>query len=149
MYNFYAWFDFVKTSNKCSYKGKEVTCVRTCPISYTHIKYPVLGILHKCIALRVLIHIFYMYYPVFWYMYRAFFIIYNSTNESIFTINLIYKVLGSYMFRHQICHLQGARSVTLLNYIYTITVFIKINKVFKIFKLKFRMTYLISKYVGA
>ena len=33
----------------------------------------------------------------------------------------MYELLGSYMFRHQICHLQGARPVTLLNYISTIT----------------------------
>ena len=36
-------------------------------------------------------------------------------------------VLGSYMFQHQICHLQGARSVTLLHYIYTIAVLVKIK----------------------
>ena len=30
-----------------------------------------------------------------------------------FTINTIYKLLFSYMFRHQICHPQGARSVSL------------------------------------
>ena len=57
-------------------------------------------------------------------------------NKAHFTINIIYKLLCSYMFRHQICHPQGARSVTMPNYIYTNAVHVKINKVFKIFKLK-------------
>ena len=69
-------------------------------------------------------------------MYRAFFIIYNSTNESTFTINIIYDLLGSYMFRHQICHPQRAGSVTLPSYIRTNVVRVKINKFFKLFKLK-------------
>ena len=39
-----------------------------------------------------------------------------STKESTIIIN---KLLGSYMFRHQMCHSQGACLVTLLNYIST------------------------------
>ena len=39
------------------------------------------------------------------------------------------------MLRHQMCHPQGACSVTLLNYISTIAVLAKINKVFKTLKL--------------
>ena len=35
------------------------------------------------------------------------------------------------MFRHQMCHPQGAFFVTSLNYISTIAVLAKINKVFK------------------
>ena len=38
------------------------------------------------------------------------------------------------MFRHQMCHLQGA-FITLLNYINTIAAVIKINKIFKTLKL--------------
>ena len=40
----------------------------------------------------------------------------------------MYELLGSYMFRHQIWHLQGARSVTLPNYIYTNAILTKIKK---------------------
>ena len=57
--------------------------------------------------------------------------VYNPTNESTIIINIIYELLCSYMFRHQICHLQGARSVISLNYIYTNAVCVKINKVFR------------------
>ena len=39
------------------------------------------------------------------------------------------------MFRHQMCHPQGACLVTLLNYISTIAVLAKINEVFKTLKL--------------
>ena len=35
-------------------------------------------------------------------------------------------MLGFYMFQHSICHIQGTYSVTLLNYIYTIAVLVKI-----------------------
>ena len=35
------------------------------------------------------------------------------------------------MFRHQMCHPQGARFVTLLNYISTIAALVKINKINK------------------
>ena len=35
------------------------------------------------------------------------------------------------MFRHQICHPQGACYVTLLSYIITIVALVKINKIFK------------------
>ena len=39
------------------------------------------------------------------------------------------------MFRHQMCHPQGACLVTLLNYLSTIAVLAKINEVFKTLKL--------------
>ena len=39
------------------------------------------------------------------------------------------------MFRHQMCHPQGACFVTLLSYISTIAVLAKINKIFKTLKL--------------
>ena len=39
------------------------------------------------------------------------------------------------MFRHQMCHPQGACSVTLLNYVSTIAFLAKIYKVFKTLKL--------------
>jgi hypothetical protein len=39
------------------------------------------------------------------------------------------------MFRQQVCHPQGARFVTMLNYISTIAALAKINKIFKILKL--------------
>ena len=52
----------------------------------------------------------------------------KSTNESTIIIN-IFKLLGSYMFRHQMCHHQGAWFVTLLNYISTIAAIVKIKKV--------------------
>ena len=38
------------------------------------------------------------------------------------------------MFRHQMCHLQVARFVTLLNYISTIATLAKLNQVFKTLK---------------
>ena len=40
------------------------------------------------------------------------------------------------MFRYKICHLQGARCYLAKLYIYIIAVLVKIDKVFKIFKLK-------------
>ena len=39
------------------------------------------------------------------------------------------------MFRHPMCHPQGACSVTLLNYIGTIAALVKINKAFETLKL--------------
>ena len=39
------------------------------------------------------------------------------------------------MFRHQMCHPQGAFFVTLLNYVSKIASFAKINKVFETLKL--------------
>ena len=39
------------------------------------------------------------------------------------------------MFRHQMCHHQGACFVTLPNYISTIATLVKINKIFKTLKL--------------
>ena len=55
-------------------------------------------------------------------------VVYNSTNESTFAINIIYEPLGSYMFWYQICHPQGARSVTLPNYIHTNAIHVKIHE---------------------
>ena len=39
------------------------------------------------------------------------------------------------MFRHQMCHPQAARFITLPNYISTIAALVKINKAFKTLKL--------------
>ena len=39
------------------------------------------------------------------------------------------------MFRHQMCHPQGAYFATLLNYVSTISALAKINEVFKTLKL--------------
>ena len=39
------------------------------------------------------------------------------------------------MFRHQMCHPQGACFVTLPNYVSTIAAVVKINKIFKTLKL--------------
>ena len=60
----------------------------------------------------------------------AFLIICKSTNENTIIIN-IFKLLSSYMFRHQMWHPQGDSSVNLLNYIITIAALVKINKIFK------------------
>ena len=47
------------------------------------------------------------------------------------------------MFRHQMCHPQGAYSATLLNYISTIAALAKINKVFKTLKLSGMIKWLV------
>jgi hypothetical protein len=49
-------------------------------------------------------------------MYRAFFIIYKSTNESTVIVN-IFKLLGSYMFRHHCVMIRERAVITLPNYI--------------------------------
>ena len=63
-------------------------------------------------------------------MYRVFFIICNSTNESKGIMN-IFKFLGSFMSRHQMCIIRGLVFITLPNYISTISALFKINKILK------------------
>jgi hypothetical protein len=47
----------------------------------------------------------------------------------------IYKLLGTYVFRHKICHPQGTRFFTMLIYISKIAALTRINKMFEILKL--------------
>ena len=50
------------------------------------------------------------------------------------------------MFRHQMCHPQGACFVTLPNYVSTTAAVVKINKVFKILKLSNVIKWLLLLY---
>ena len=49
------------------------------------------------------------------------------------------------MFRHQMCHPQGACFVTLLNHIITIAAIAKINEVFKTLKLSSVLKWLLLR----
>ena len=61
-------------------------------------------------------------------MYRIFFIVCKSTNESTIIIN-IFKLLGSYMFRHHCVIITKLAFITSPNYIRTVAAVVKINKI--------------------
>ena len=71
-YNFYAWFDFQKTSNISCHKGKEATFAILRPTSCTRRKYPVLGISHNLTTLLILINVLNIFIYLFVYLFIYF-----------------------------------------------------------------------------